>query len=52
MEDKAIQVSYHKENNSSEPKLGENKLYQLCLLENQPVAYGSVLFSSDFNQES
>lgn len=52
MEDKAIQVSYHRENKSSEPRLEENKLYQFCLMDNQPETYGSVLFSSDFIQES
>lgn len=52
MEDKAIQVSYHKVNTSSESRLGEYKLYQLGLMGDQPDAYGSVLFSSDFIQES
>lgn len=52
MEDKAIQVFYYKENHSSEPRLKENKLYQLYLMEDQPEAYGSVLLSSDFIQES
>eukprot|EP00105_Crassostrea_gigas_P040534 XP_019924682.1 PREDICTED: uncharacterized protein LOC105332753 isoform X3 [Crassostrea gigas] len=52
MEDKAIQVSYYKENHPHEPRLKENKLYQLCLKEDQPEAYGSVLLSSDFIQES
>lgn len=52
MEDKAIQVSYYKENDPHEPRLKENKLYQLCLKEDHPEAYGSVLLSSDFIQES
>lgn len=52
MEDKAIKVSYYKENHPHEPRLKENKLYQLCLKEDQPEAYGSVLLSSDFIQES
>lgn len=52
MEDKAIQVSYYKKNHPHEPRLKENKLYQLCLKEDQPEAYGSVLLSSDFIQES
>lgn len=52
MEDKAIQVSYYKENHPHEPILKENKLYQLCLKEDQQEAYGSVLLSSDFIQES
>lgn len=52
MEDKAIQVSYYKENHPHEPILKENKLYQLYLKEDQPEAYGSVLLSSDFIQES
>lgn len=51
MEDKAIQVFYYKENHSSEPRSKENKLYQLCLMEDQLEAYGSVLLSSDFIQE-
>lgn len=33
-------------------KIEENKLYQLCLKEDHPEAYGSVLLSSDFIQES
>lgn len=40
------------ENHPHEPRLKENKLYQLCLKEDQPEAYGSVLLSSDFIQES
>nr|XP_019924679.2 uncharacterized protein LOC105332753 isoform X1 [Crassostrea gigas] len=52
MEDKAIQVSYYKENDPHEPRLKENKLYQLYLKEDHPESYGSVLLSSDFIQES
>lgn len=54
MVDKATQVSYYKKKRSSEPRLLENKLYQIYHMEGQPAAesYGSVLFSSDFIQES
>uniref|UniRef100_K1RHI2 Uncharacterized protein n=1 Tax=Magallana gigas TaxID=29159 RepID=K1RHI2_MAGGI len=45
MEDKAIQVSYYKENHPHEPRLKENKLYQLCLKEDQPEAYGNAKFN-------